>query len=195
MSSCTKETSTINSTSIPKTFAVDLDIPDNKVDKSALHFNKKNSLWTLDGQLYDGFAIVFYRDSIPAEKIAFLNGRKQNAAIQWYPNGHKKEIAHFHKGKLHGVKKRWTPAPDHILISELKYHLGKLNGEQNLWYDSGEPYKKLQMNMGKEEGLQQAYRKNGVLYANYEAREGRTFGLKKSALCFGLDDETIQYEN
>ena len=30
--------------------------------------------------------------------------------------------------------------------------------------------------------------------ANYEAKEGRTFGLKKASLCFGLEDENIQYE-
>ena len=49
--------------------------------------------------------------------------------------------------------------------------------------------------MGKEEGIQQAFRKNGDLFANYEAREGRIFGLKKAALCFGLEDEKIQNEN
>ena len=49
--------------------------------------------------------------------------------------------------------------------------------------------------MGKEEGIQQAFRKNGDLFANYEAKEGRIFGLKKAALCFGLEDENIQNEN
>lgn len=48
--------------------------------------------------------------------------------------------------------------------------------------------------MGREEGLQQAFRRNGYLYANYEARNGRIFGLKKAALCYGLEDENIQYE-
>ena len=46
--------------------------------------------------------------------------------------------------------------------------------------------------MGQEEGLQQAFRKNGDLYANYEAKEGRIFGLKKAALCFGLQNEEIK---
>lgn len=48
--------------------------------------------------------------------------------------------------------------------------------------------------MGKEDGIQQAFRENSALYANYEAKEGRIFGLKKTALCFGLEDENIQYE-
>lgn len=49
--------------------------------------------------------------------------------------------------------------------------------------------------MGMEEGIQQTFRKNGALYANYEAKEGRIFGLKKAALCYGLEDQSIQYEN
>jgi antitoxin component YwqK of YwqJK toxin-antitoxin module len=72
--------------------------------------------------------------------------------------------------------------------------LGKAHGEQKQWYPTGELYKKLNMNMGKEEGIQQAFRKNGDLYANYEAKEGRIFGLKKAALCYGLEDENIKYE-
>ena len=48
--------------------------------------------------------------------------------------------------------------------------------------------------MGKEEGIQQAFRKNGDLFANYEARAGRFFGLKKSALCYELEDEDVQFE-
>lgn len=48
--------------------------------------------------------------------------------------------------------------------------------------------------MGKEEGMQQAFRKNGDLFVNYEARNGRIFGMKKAALCFGIEDKNIQYE-
>ena len=45
---------------------------------------------------------------------------------------------------------------------------------------------------GIESGLQRGYRKNGSLYANYEARNGRIYGLKKSKLCYSLENEKVQ---
>jgi antitoxin component YwqK of YwqJK toxin-antitoxin module len=89
----------------------------------------------------------------------------------------------------------WSPDSSHVLLSHLNYVAGKVHGEQKKWYPTGELFKKLHLNMGKEEGLQQAFRKNGVLFANYEAKKGRVFGLKKAVLCFGLEDEKIQYED
>ena len=83
---------------------------------------------------------------------------------------------------------------NHVLISQLHYQFGKAHGKQTQWYTTGELYKVINLNMGREEGVQQAFRKNGALYANYEAREGRIFGLKKAALCYGLEDEKINYE-
>ena len=172
-----------------------LTIPNITVDRSQLHYDHTSSLWTLETELYSGYAVSHYHDEVLKEKIGFLNGRKQNQATQWYPDGHVKRISHYHQGKLHGMKKSWSPEKGHVLVSKLSYHMGKAHGEQRFWYPSGELYKVLHLNMGTEEGMQQAFRKNGDLYANYEAKEGRIFGLKKAALCYGLEDETIRYEN
>lgn len=178
-----------------KSIDTSIEITNTIIDDSLLHFDNQKSLWTLDGQLYSGYAVSYYPDGILKEKIGFLNGKKQDQAIRWYPDGHFKQVANYHKGKLHGEKKTWSADTSHVLISRLNYRLGKAHGEQTLWYPTGELYKKLMLKMGREEGLQQAFRKNGDLYANYEARAGRIFGLKKAALCYGLEDEKIQYEN
>lgn len=170
-------------------------LPNNSVDFADLDFDNKRSIWTLDGELFSGYASRFFEDSIVKEKIGFLEGKKENQATLWYPDGHFRQVANYHNGKLDGVKKVWSQDSDHVLISQLNYHQGKPHGEQKKWYPTGELYKKLNLNMGREEGLQQAFRKNGDLYANYEAKEGRIFGLKKAALCFGLEDEKIKYEN
>lgn len=188
------ETVETNTTSIPVEINSTVHVPNLVVSDSLLQYNKKTSLWKLDGQLYSGFAVSFHHDSIVKEKTGFLNGRKQNESIQMYSDGHYKQLANYHEGKLHGEKQKWSADSTHVLIAQLNYHLGKAHGEQKLWYTTGELYKKLNLNMGQEEGIQQAFRKNGDLYANYEAKEGRIFGLKKAALCFGLEDENIQYE-
>lgn len=174
---------------------VPLDIPKTIVSKSALQYDPQTSMWTLDEAPFSGFAVSYYPDSSLMEKFGILDGVKQNKFTQWHPDGQLKNITHYHQGKLHGTKKVWSAGPEHILIAQYKFYQGKAHGEQKKWYPTGELFKKMNMNQGKEEGIQQAYRKNGVLYANYEAREGRIFGLKKAALCFGLEDENLQKDH
>ncbi|MBW1299016.1 toxin-antitoxin system YwqK family antitoxin [Aquimarina litoralis] len=170
-------------------------IPNRTMDRSFLMYDNKNSLWrTLKGKLYSGYIVSYYEENKPKEKASVLNGKKQSQTIRWYPDGHLKELANYYKGKLHGEKKIWSSDTSHILISHLNYFLGKAHGEQKQWYPTGELYKKMNLNMGREEGIQQAFRKNGDLYANYEAKNGRIFGLKKTMLCYGLEDENIKYK-
>lgn len=188
--SCLEQRSTV-----PKTANNLLEIPNQEMNKAKLYYNTQTSLWIWNEQLYSGYAVTFYDNGMLKEKFGILDGKKQNESILWYPDGHYKQVANYHKGKLHGEKKSWSSDSTHTLVSHLNYHLGKGHGVQKKWYRSGEIFKILNLEMGKEAGIQQAFRKNGDLFANYEAREGRIFGLKKSALCFGLDDEKIEYEN
>ena len=179
---------------IPDSAITPIEIPEKMVNKSLISYNNKKSLWSLNGQPYSGYIVSFHQDSTLKEKTGILNGKKQNQSRQWYPDGQLKQIANYHKGKLHGEKKLWSSDTNHILTTHLNYRLGKAHGEQKQWYPTGELYKKLNLNMGKEQGIQQAFRKNGELYANYEAKEGRIFGLKKASLCYGIEDEKIKYE-
>ncbi|WP_020538051.1 toxin-antitoxin system YwqK family antitoxin [Lewinella cohaerens] len=191
--SCTEKRDVKRSDTLVFTKAL-LEIPNIIIDNSELHYDNNKSLWSLNDQLYSGYAVSYYQDGNLKEKIGILGGKKQNQAIQWYPDGHYKQTANYHKGRLDGEKKVWSSEPAHVLIAQLNYNAGKAHGEQKKWYPTGELFKKLNLNMGREEGIQQAFRKNGALFANYEAKEGRIFGLKKAALCFGLENENIQYE-
>jgi len=171
-----------------------LDIPATVMRQSALHYDNQISEWSYDGQPYSGYAETYYEDGSLKERIGILHGRKQNQAEQWCPDGRQRAVATYHKGRLHGEKRVWASDAGHALIAHLRYKDGKAHGAQTKWYPTGEVFKKLNLNMGKEEGLQQAFRKNGDLYANYEAKEGRVFGLKKAALCYGLEDERLKNE-
>ena len=173
---------------------VPIEIPNKSVDISVLTYNNLQSEWLLNDELYSGYAISHYSDSTLKQKFGIFNGRKQNEAIEWYPNGTMKSISHYHAGRLHGENKKWGADSAHILISHLNYSNGKLQGVQKKWYVTGEPFKILNMNEGVEEGMQKAFRKNGVVFANYEAKNGRIFGMKKAALCFDLEDEKVVYE-
>lgn len=184
----------IEKTATQRTDAVvkSLIVPNQTIDKAKLSYNKKGGLWTLGGEPFSGYAVSFYPDSTLQQKFGLYEGKKQNEATDWYPDGQLKYLANYHKGQFHGERKSWSSDASHTMVAHLNYYLGKVHGEQKKWYPTGELFKVLNINMGKEEGLQRAYRKNGDLFANYEAREGRIFGLKKSALCFGLENEIVQ---
>ena len=168
-----------------------IEVPETITSKSVIKYNHKISLWTLDDLPYSGYVVSYYPDSSIKEKFGILHGKKQNKFIQWYPDGHLKNVTNYHRGKLHGEKKMWSADSPHILIAQYNFNSGKAHGEQKKWYPDGKLFKKMNLNKGKEEGIQQAFRKNGVLYANYEAREGRIFGMKKATLCYGLEAEKV----
>nr|WP_298999024.1 toxin-antitoxin system YwqK family antitoxin [uncultured Allomuricauda sp.] len=168
------------------------EVPNIIIEKSMLHYNPEISTWTLNGTPYSGFAISHYPNNTLKEKFGIFEGKKQNTFIQWYPDGHLKNLATYHRGKLHGEKKIWSDQPVHLLIAHYNYYKGKPHGKQTKWYPTGELFKKMNLNQGKEEGIQQAFRKNGVLYANYEAKAGRIFGMKKAKLCYSLEGENIK---
>ena len=89
-------------------------------------------------------------------------------------------------------KKVWDSNNNHTLVSHFNFYLGKAHGEQRKWYPSSEIYKIMNFDKGIESGLQRGYRKNGSLYANYDLRNGRIYGLKKSKLCYSLENEKVQ---
>lgn len=167
-------------------------IPSFSVNKELIKYDNKTSTFSTNEEPFSGYLVSFYSDGTPKEKIGIFNGKKQNEATFWYPDGKLKLISNYNKGKLQGEKKMWSNEQGYTLIAQLNYKNGKAHGEQKQWYKTGELYKKLNLNMGKEEGIQQAFRKNGELYANYEAKNGRIFGLKKAALCYSLEDENIK---
>lgn len=190
--SCNQEnnSSAMNHTSL---LSVPTERRDIIVEKSHLVYKNRESIWTLKGEAYSGSVVSYFPDSTLKEEMTLFNGKRVHVFKQWHANGKLKQLAHYLNGQLHGDKKIWSS--EAILLSHLNYEFGQAHGKQLTWYPSGELHKELNLNMGKEEGIQKAYRKNGALYANYESKEGRIFGLKKSMLCFGLDNELVQYEN
>jgi antitoxin component YwqK of YwqJK toxin-antitoxin module len=169
-----------------------VEVPDFVVDQAELYFNNNNTTWTLDDQIFSGYAVSYYQDKTLKHKFGILNGKKHGESTRWYSDGGLKQSSFYQYGKLHGAKKAWSNDESHILISHLNYTTGKLDGVQKKWYPSGEIFKVLQLKMGEEDGMQKAYRKNGQLFANYEAKDGRIYGLKRASLCYGLKDEEVQ---
>lgn len=161
--------------------------------KTDVTYQRMGGLWLKDGKPVTGLVTQLYPDGTLQEKFGVLNGKRQNEYYAFFPDGHPQFYITYLHGKRHGESKSWTNDSAHMLISHLHYKEGRMHGVQKKYYRTGELFKVRNMNMGKEQGLQQAYRQNGKLYTNYEARNGRIFGLKKSTLCFEVEDEQVVY--
>ncbi|WP_456462826.1 toxin-antitoxin system YwqK family antitoxin [Reichenbachiella sp.] len=160
-------------------------------------FNRKNSRWQSrkDSLYVSGYILEYFDNGQLAQKFEVAEGKKEGVLTFYYPNGLVKFEEHYKNNKLHGEVKRWSQEFGYQLLAQLTYKEGKLHGEQKKWFATGELHKVMQMKQGKEDGLQQAFRKNGALYANYEAKNGRVFGLKRSNLCYELDDQQVVYKD
>ena len=165
-------------------------------DKEELVFNRLNSLWLLktDSTVISGIVKAYYPDGRILQAFELVEGKRQGMAYTYFPDGRVRFQESYHQNRLHGTVKRWTMKNGYQLLARLQYVDGRLHGEQKKWYDTGELHKQMHLNRGKEDGLQQAFRKNGALYANYEARNGRIYGLKRSNLCYELDNEKIVWQ-
>ncbi len=165
-------------------------IPDREVNKNELRLYPNTGQWLYVGRPFNGFAITRHPNGVVAEKIGFYEGKKQGTAIKWYADGALAGKKNYVENRLEGVARTWWP--NGALSSESHYVNRQRHGKQIKWYPSGQMARMMHFDQGKEEGLQQAWLRTGKLYANYEAKNGRFFGLKRSNLCYQLEDETIQ---
>lgn len=142
---------------------------------------------------FTGYSIEFYNKDQFSKKVEFKNGKKDGLYEMWFEDGVLSYQANYKQGKLNGKAVSWWGNGNKR--SEANYVNGIAEGVQMQWYISGVKFKKITLVNGREEGMQQSWRENGKIYNNYEAKNGRIFGLKRSKLCYELDDEEVQYKN
>jgi len=143
-------------------------------------------------QPFTGLAIKHHANGIQASSEAYKGGKREGLFEKWFASGLKSYSCPYTAGKREGTAYSWWKNGN--LRSEANYAADIPHGLQKQWYVGGSLFKILQLNQGKEEGIQQSWRENGKLYNNYEAVNGRIFGLKRSKLCFSLDEEVVQYD-
>ncbi|MGH1384216.1 toxin-antitoxin system YwqK family antitoxin [Kordia sp.] len=160
------------------------------VSKDLLTLKQNIGLYYFKNELFTGVLEDTYNNGVIAEQTLYVEGKRNGLRQKWFPNGLLSFEANYVKGKQHGTSKTWWKNGNLRSISNHTH--GVVNGIQEQWYKTGEKLKRLIIVNGKEEGLQQAWRKNGKLYNNYEAKNGRIFGLKRSGLCYELQNEIVQ---
>lgn len=169
------------------------EVPALQVPKEQLTLMPLEGKWYFQQQPFSGHAVLFHPDSSLAEKVGFVDGKREGPAYKWYTDGRLRKSSFYHHNKLDGLVKVWAPGPDTVLIVESRYVDGVRHGLQQRWYPDGKPLNRRHLIDGREEGMQQAWLPTGKIYINYEARNGRTFGLRKATLCYQLDSLEVVY--
>jgi antitoxin component YwqK of YwqJK toxin-antitoxin module len=161
----------------------------NEVEEQLLMLHPSEGLVYLGAIPFSGTSVEYYADGKVFEKIQYLKGKKHGLNQKWFESEALAYEAYHFENKLHGTSKSWWSNGN--IRTESNFELGKSHGLQTEWYSSGVKFKESNLDRGLEEGMQRAWRENGKVYVNYEAKNARIFGLKRSNLCFELENENV----
>lgn len=164
-------------------------VPTDTVATMALLLIPEEGLTYLDELPYTGYALQQYANGERASLTAYLNGKKHGTQIKWFEDGDISAVSEYHHGKLEGTSSTWWRNGNLRTVSA--FSDGVAHGTQRQYYESGALFKEINLDRGIESGMQRSWRENGKIYNNYEARDGRIYGLKRSKLCFKLEDEKV----
>lgn len=128
-------------------------------------------------------------DGVRVESAGFQDGRRHGWRRHFFADGRVRSETYYRDGRRHGPNRSFWP--DGTPRTEGHFDDDAPHGTQRQWYASGALFKEMQLDHGVERGMQRAWRENGTLYNNYEARDGRIYGLRRSKLCFELNDEEV----
>ncbi|WP_405382256.1 toxin-antitoxin system YwqK family antitoxin [Maribacter sp. LLG6340-A2] len=157
--------------------------------KEELKLNQLEGTWYYKNSPYDGYALTLHENGSLAEKVGFVNGKREGVAKRWSANEVLRVEYHYKNNRLEGSFKTWWENGQ--LAQKANYVNGKMHGIEKKWYADGQLAKERQLVNGREEGQQKAWLQNGTLYVNYEAKNGRIFGLRRANSCYQLEDEVV----
>lgn len=164
-------------------------INDIEILKENLVLNQVEGKWYYKDLPYSGYSIKLYSNDTLAERLGFVNGKREGIARKWSEKGVIRIESYYKQNRLDGVYKSWWD--NGTLSAKSNYTNGIKQGVEEEWYPTGQLAKQRQLVNGKENGLQKAWLQNGTLYVNYEAKNGRIFGMRKANSCYKLENEVI----
>ena len=164
-------------------------IKDIEVLKNELVLNQIEGKWYYKSEPFSGYAVTYYQNDTLAEKLGFVDGKREGVARQWSESGALRIESYYTQNRLDMVYKSWWE--NGVLSAQSNYVDGTKQGIEKEWYATGQLAKLKQLADGQETGIQQAWLQNGTLYINYEAKNGRVFGLQRANSCYKLEDEKV----
>lgn len=163
------------------------------VSKGETELKQNEGLVYYSNQPFSGTTVSYYSDSVISETIDYVKGKREGFHKKWFQNGKLSFESNYINGLLNGTSKSWWK--NEKLRSKSTFLEGKVNGKQYEYFDSGAKFKETNFEEGIATGMQMAWRRNGKIYNNFEVKNGRVFGLKRSKLCFELEDEKYTFQD
>jgi len=160
-----------------------------EVLKKELVLNGNKGMWYYKGKPFNGYSLKVYPNGALEEKWGFYNGRREGVARRWSKNEKLQLESYYKNNRLAGVYKTWWD--NGVLAGETYYENGIKQGVEKKWHSNGQLFKLRNYVDGKESGFQKAWLANGKLYVNYEKKNGRIFGLRRSNLCYQLENGIV----
>ncbi len=164
-------------------------VNDVEVLKKELVLNQIEGKWYYKNEPFSGYSLTFYPNDTSAERLGFINSKREGVARQWSEKGVLRVESYYKENRLDSVYKTWWD--NGVLSAKSNYVEGVKQGVEEEWYSTGQLAKQRQLNDGQEQGLQKAWLQNGTLYVNYEAKNGRIFGMRKANSCYKLENEVV----
>ncbi|SRX54329.1 toxin-antitoxin system YwqK family antitoxin [Aequorivita sp. CIP111184] len=160
-----------------------------EVLKEELVLNQIEGKWYYRNEPFSGYSIKRYANDTLAERLGYVNGKREGIARQWSDKGILRLESYYKENRLDSVYKTWWDNEE--LSAQSNYVAGIKLGVEEEWYPTGQIAKQRQLVDGQEQGLQKAWLQNGTLYVNYEAKNGRIFGMRKANSCYKLENEVV----
>lgn len=145
---------------------------------------QKSGTSYMRGNVFTGYEYQLFDNGDTALIVAYVEGRKDGVAKEWYADRQMKSIRNYRSGKYDGVQKGWYDN------GQIKYQYHYKNdvyeGNVKEWLSDGQLYRDFNYVNGQEQGMQHMYWDNGKIRANYEARNGRKYGFTGVKNCTSI---------
>lgn len=129
----------------------------------------------------------YHQNGQPKQYLEAVNNRAFGIYREWHPNGQLKIHAKVIGGCadlntsaeqswiFDGLNRAWNE--DGMLIAEIPYSKGELQGEALYYHNNGKLWKTVPFEKGLQNGTQKIFLENGLLFQTTEYREGSKEGL------------------
>jgi len=124
-----------------------------------------------------------------AERLGFLNGKREGVARRWSENGVLRVESTYHQNKLTGIYKSWWE--NEVLAEESHYVNGLKHGEEKQWHATGQLSKVRQLVKVMRKDCKRPGCPTGSYMLIMKPKNGRIFGMLRANSCYKLENELV----
>jgi antitoxin component YwqK of YwqJK toxin-antitoxin module len=141
---------------------------------------KVEQIWLYKSQPFSGFMVEIEHNKI-LYKLPIIYGKENGLAIGWYNTGEKLMERFFVNGKKESAFRQWWPNGNLRYLFNFKNDV--YNGKQQVFFPDGSEREESNYTMGKLDGQQKVWNEEHEIISNYTIRSGKIYGLRAVKSC------------